>query len=196
MKTADYLLALALFLSALPAGRGIDFQLQEYRFKNLDGVGIDLYFPHEANRVFYRPPPGWRREESASRFIAHPPVGTGGSMVLETTKPYREAPAPGTNTPEALAAYGKIALGAFNVAGQEPKIVECAAEKMGGRALPTTRIVIEYQDQALPHRYTVCFVQFRPDILLLVRIDSLQRDAQIHEEALHSLEGFTEMPPE
>jgi hypothetical protein len=197
MKNILRALTLAIALGLLiSSGQAIDFQLKEYRFKDLDGVGIDLYFTHEANRIFYRPPPGWRREESKATFIARPPAGVSGVMSLETSQPISDTPVPGTNTPEALAAYEKIALRVFDARLQEPKVVESAAEKLGGRALSSTRVVIEYRDQVLVRRYTICFVQFRPDILLLVKIDSLKQDAAIHEEALHSLEGFTEMPPQ
>ena len=195
MRKMVRLIALGLLLGAVSSGHGIDFQLKQYRVENLDGAVTDFYFPHEENRIFYRPPPGWRYEESANKFTARPPADISGVMVLETIKPISTAPLPGSNAPEALAAYEKIALAAFNSRTQEPKVVISAAEKLGGRALPSTRIVIEYRDQVLTRVYTICFVQFRPDILLLVKIDSLKQDDTVHLEALHSLEGFTEMPP-
>ncbi len=194
MRHRALFFAAALFLNCRPAGEAVDFQLQELTVTAGEGGSTDFFFPHEDNRVFYRPPAGWRVEQSAARFTARPPAPMSGVFTLETVAPLSKLPPPGTNTPEALDQYGKAVLAGFNSQAQQPVVVECVTESLGGRALPCTRVTIEYTDQVLARRCTVCYVQFRLDLTLLVRIDSLKQDAVVHKTALHSLEGFTEMP--
>lgn len=186
-------IACVTFLSAFLAGNvcALDFQLREHRVRNIDGDSFDPYFAHHESKVFYRPPWSWTWEASSEEFVARPPLPSRGRLVIQAMKPYPTLPPPGTT--EGLDAYGKHFQENLPSGSRNPALIECIVEKFGGRELPATRATFTYEWGGRERAQTVIYAEFRPELWLVIRIDSLREDfARVKTVALASLEGFTE----
>ena len=184
------LAALAL-VAATGSSDGLDFHLREHRVRNPDGDSFDPYFAHHESKVFYRPPWSWTWEASASEFVARPPLPSRGRLVIQAMKPIPTLPAPGTT--DGLDIYQKHFAENLPAGSSNGVAVECLVEKLGGRELPATRATFNYEWGGRARAQTVIYAEFRPEVWLIIRIDSLKEDfAKVKATALSSLEGFTE----
>jgi hypothetical protein len=171
--------------------RALDFHLREHRIRNLDGDSFDLYFAHQERKLFYRPPWSWTWQDSSEEFVARPPLPSRGRLVLQAMKPYPELPAPGTT--EGLEAYRKHFANTLPPGSSNGEEVECIVEKIGGRELPATRGTFNYEWGGRARGQTIIYAAFRPDLWLVIRIDSLKEDFEkVKRIALASLEGLSE----
>jgi hypothetical protein len=181
---------IALALSSF-AAEAIDFRFLKHQVSNLDGDLVDFYFKHQDHRIFYRLPRGWSWQDSADEFVARPPLPSRGRLVLQAMPPFSTLPPPGTQ--EGLEAYRKHFADHLPPGATEIKEEETHVEKLGGRELPATRGTFSYTWGGRRRGYTVIYASFRPDLWLVIRIDSLEEDfASVNAKAIGSLEAFTE----
>ncbi len=71
--------------------------------------------------------------------------------------------------------------------------MECVVDKIGGHELPATRATFNYEWGGRARCQTIIYAEFRPDLWLVIRIDSLKEDFdRVKGIALASIEGLTE----
>lgn len=182
----------ALSALVLPsAAQAIDFRLLQHSVRNYDGDSIDYYFKHQTNRIFYRVPWAWTWQDSSTEFVARPPLPSHARLVLQAMPPFPTLPPPGTT--EGLEAYRKHFVEHMPAGASDVQEIDAQVEKLGGRDLPATRATFSYSWAGRPRGQTVIYAALRPDLWLVIRIDSLKEDfSSVNAAALHSLEGFTE----
>jgi len=181
---------LGLLLASAPV-EALDFHLREHRVRNLDGDSFDPYFAHQENKLFYRPPWSWTWQDSTEEFVARPPLPSRGRLVLQAMKPYPGLPRPGTT--EGLEGYRKHFVNTLPSGSSKPEEVECVVDKVGGHELPATRATFNYEWGGRARCQTIIYAEFRPDLWLVIRIDSLKEDFdRVKGIALASIEGLTE----
>jgi hypothetical protein len=189
------LLPVLLLVGLVFDAHAIDFKLRKFRVENLDGANVDLYFAHESNRVFFRPPPGWTWEDSAASFEASAPAPRGGRLKIVSMEPAADIGLPGDA--QRNEAFQKLALGSLTSEALMPQVLDVQVAQLGGRELPCTRVTISYRSGSQERIVTLCYAVFRPNLWLKFSVDAAKVDfASASAEAFHSLEGFTEMPGE
>jgi hypothetical protein len=169
----------------------LDFHLREHRVPNIDGDSFDFYFAHNESKLFYRPPWSWTWQGTNEEFVARPPLPSRGRLVLQAMKPYPALPAPGTT--EGLEAYRKHFTTTLPSGSSNGEEIELVVDKIGGHELPATRGTFHYEWGGRARGQMVIYAEFRPDLWLVIRVDSLKEDFdQVKKVALASLEGLTE----
>ena len=186
--------ALTALILPLGSAQAIDFRFRPHTVRNYDGDSVDYYFKHQTSRIFYRVPLSWTWEDSSTEFVARPPLPSRGRLVIQAMPPFPTLPPPGTK--EGIEAYLKHFAEHMPAGSSDVQEIDAQVEKLGGRELPATRATFSYSWGGRPRGQTVIYAVLRPDLWLVIRIDSLKEDfSSVNAAALRSLEGFTEEIP-